>query len=273
MALPSFLFFIIFSASFVSGYLFEASEAFTRRTDREQRSSISDEGNRECQEGSPPGDPRGHGVNYSGRMNVTITGRTCQFWNTSEPHDHDYTDLGGHNYCRNPDGDNRGAWCYTTDPNRLRESCFVPRCEATHDCQEELDGGPLGEGYSGDVNVTITGIPCKAWNDTYFKGLAGEQNHCRSPNKNLYSGVFCYTTDPNVRWEICDVPVCKQSVTYDCQDGDPLGVTYRGTMNVTVSGKTCQSWSATEPHSHGFRLGDHNHCRNPLGNRRPGGIW
>ena len=218
MALPSFLFFIIFSASFVSGYLFEASEAFTRRTDREQRSSISDEGNRECQEGSPPG------VSYSGRMNVTLSGRTCQVWSTSEPHEHDYTDLGEHNYCRNPDGDHRGAWCHTTDPYRLREPCFVPRCEATHDCQEELDGGPLGAGYSGDVNVTITGIPCKAWNNTSFKGLAGEQNHCRSPNINLYSGVFCYTTDPNVRWEICDVPVCKQSVTYDCQDGDPLGV-------------------------------------------------
>ena len=54
MALPSFLFFIIFSASFVSGSLLEASEAFTRRTDREERSVISEEGNRECQEGSPP---------------------------------------------------------------------------------------------------------------------------------------------------------------------------------------------------------------------------
>ena len=113
MALPSFLFFIIFSASFVSGSLLEASEAFTRRTDREERSVISDEGNRECQEGSPPG------VNYSGRMNVTLSGRTCQVWSTSEPHEHDFTDLGEHNYCRNPDGDNRGAWCHTTDPNKL----------------------------------------------------------------------------------------------------------------------------------------------------------
>lgn len=32
------------------------------------------------------------------------------------------------NYCRNPDGDRIGPWCYTTDPERRYESCHIPQC-------------------------------------------------------------------------------------------------------------------------------------------------
>ena len=31
------------------------------------------------------------------------------------------------NYCRNPDGSER-PWCYTTDPQMVREFCDLPRC-------------------------------------------------------------------------------------------------------------------------------------------------
>ena len=49
-----------------------------------------------------------------------------------------------------------------------------------------------------------------------------------------------------------------------CQEGDPLGANYQGSVNVTTSGRTCQAWSAQEPHDHDFAdLGEHNHCRNP----------
>lgn len=33
------------------------------------------------------------------------------------------------NYCRNPDGDRIGPWCYTTDPERRYESCNIPQCK------------------------------------------------------------------------------------------------------------------------------------------------
>lgn len=33
------------------------------------------------------------------------------------------------NYCRNPDNDEKGPWCYTTDPNQRFDYCSIPQCE------------------------------------------------------------------------------------------------------------------------------------------------
>ncbi|CAH1777807.1 unnamed protein product, partial [Owenia fusiformis] len=33
------------------------------------------------------------------------------------------------NYCRNPDGDNGGPWCYTSDPNIRWEYCELEMCD------------------------------------------------------------------------------------------------------------------------------------------------
>ena len=88
--------------------------AQTRIKSRQHR-SLSSQGNPECQEGIPLGGT------YSGRVNVTASGRTCQVWAAREPSEHDYTDyteVGEHNHCRNPDGDLGGVWCYTTDPEK-----------------------------------------------------------------------------------------------------------------------------------------------------------
>ena len=32
------------------------------------------------------------------------------------------------NYCRNPDSDAGGPWCYTTDPGTRYDFCDVPFC-------------------------------------------------------------------------------------------------------------------------------------------------
>lgn len=32
------------------------------------------------------------------------------------------------NFCRNPDGDPRGPWCYTTDPAVRFQSCGIKSC-------------------------------------------------------------------------------------------------------------------------------------------------
>ena len=58
------------------------------------------------------------------------------------------------------------------------------------------------------------------------------------------------------------VPLPKYST---CGTKSKKFVDYIGPMNVTISGKTCQSWSATEPHEHEFIDLEMNYCRNPDG--------
>ncbi len=74
---------------------------------------------------------------YRGDISTTVGGYTCQNWESQTPHRHsrtaaNYPDkgLGAHNYCRNPDGEPGGAWCYTTDPVKRWGYCDVPSCTA-----------------------------------------------------------------------------------------------------------------------------------------------
>jgi len=79
--------------------------------------------------------PTPDGSQYIGHKSVTVSGKQCQAWASQYPHEHGYslfvvfpdssiTDAG--NYCRN---NNFGRpWCYTVDPNTLKEECEVPNC-------------------------------------------------------------------------------------------------------------------------------------------------
>ena len=74
------------------------------------------------------------GVDYEGEISVTKNGRTCQNWSTSDPHipnwtvTEEFTKVNNHNFCRNPEVDSGGVWCYTMDPNVRWEYCDVPHC-------------------------------------------------------------------------------------------------------------------------------------------------
>ena len=125
----------------------------------------------------------------------------------------------GHNHCRNPDGDSGGVWCITNHPDIPWEYCPVPICWATlyNECQE--GGFAPGKDFSGRTNVTASGLTCQHWaasephvpkyTDVGKVGdtEAGEHNHCRNPSESP-RGVWCYTTDPDVRLERCSVPIC-----------------------------------------------------------------
>jgi len=61
----------------------------------------------------------------------------CQAWKLQSPHSHvnnkdhlfpegDVEDAS--NYCRNPDNEVGGLWCYTTDPATRWEYCNVSLC-------------------------------------------------------------------------------------------------------------------------------------------------
>ena len=79
------------------------------------------------------------GTEYIGTLSRTAGGRTCQSWSSDSPHriwsevraDALYPDgsrAAARNYCRNPDSDSRGPWCFTTDPDTEAAYCDVPLC-------------------------------------------------------------------------------------------------------------------------------------------------
>ena len=77
------------------------------------------------------------GVEYAGTLSLTLSGTTCQRWDSQTPHSHSYTYAhrfpensvsDASNYCRNPSNDPRGPWCLTLDPNVHKEYCRVLFC-------------------------------------------------------------------------------------------------------------------------------------------------
>uniref|UniRef100_A0A8C3DNU8 Uncharacterized protein n=1 Tax=Corvus moneduloides TaxID=1196302 RepID=A0A8C3DNU8_CORMO len=79
---------------------------------------------------------RGIGTDYRGTEAKTQRGIPCQKWAEKIPHKPNYTpekhpNAGlEENYCRNPDGDESGPWCYTTDPATRFDYCAIP--ESAH---------------------------------------------------------------------------------------------------------------------------------------------
>merc|ERR1711931_4878 len=83
----------------------------------------------------------GIGMNYSGPLRTTKSGRTCQRWAKKRPHAHSYAKYAdrypegsaaaSENYCRNPAKNFDGVWCYTTDKKKRWELCDVQKCKDT----------------------------------------------------------------------------------------------------------------------------------------------
>ena len=71
-------------------------------------------------------------------------------------------------------------------------------------------GKPLGGDYKGKANKTVNGRNCQKWSlqkpHGHVFGGQGDHNYCRNPDGE--PGVWCYTTDPEKRWELCHVPEC-----------------------------------------------------------------
>ena len=116
-----------------------------------------------------------------------------------------------HNFCRNPEGDSKGPWCYTTDPTVKWDYCHIPDCDT---CEILNSAGsqciPPGKGlykmnktsldilkisrkgydgtrYKGTINITKSGHACQNW----LKKSPHE------PNQNKVQGLidekYCYT--------------------------------------------------------------------------------
>lgn len=68
--------------------------------------------------------------------------------------------------------------------------------------------------YRGSVTTTVGGKTCQKWTeksphdhsytpDNYPDFGLGDHNYCRNPSESS-GGIWCYTTDPDTRWEYCN---------------------------------------------------------------------
>ncbi|XP_071952274.1 uncharacterized protein [Antedon mediterranea] len=260
-----------------------------------------------------------NGADYRGSVSTTNSGHTCQKWTSQTPHGHSRTPeaypntgLGNHNFCRNPDEDIL-PWCYTTDPNERWEFCDATVGPASENCEirtteqatREVPTQPIpecyesenGADYRGSVSTTNSGHTCQQWTsqsphghsrtpEAYPNTGLGDHNFCRNPDEDIHP--WCYTTDPNERWEFCDdtvgpasencetgitKPATTQEVTTkevptqevptqevptqevptrpipECYE-NTFGIDYRGSVSTTNTGKTCQKWTSQTPHEH-----------------------
>ncbi|XP_056021994.1 putative apolipoprotein(a)-like protein 2 [Ostrea edulis] len=114
-------------------------------------------------------------------------------------------------------GSSRGYACAVgTVPERVNQTtCLAnghwetPRCQV---CIEASD--PTGATYWGTKNVTKTGKTCQRWNSQSPQQHDFPnnpichfiENYCRNPDS--HTMPWCYTMDPDIRWEECSIPTC-----------------------------------------------------------------
>lgn len=232
----------------------------------------------------------GTGESYRGRRSVTVDGIMCQAWASNSPHEHKFMsrrfrkkDL-RENYCRNPDNSTVGPWCFTTDPrlHMRHQECGIPQCSQV-ECMT-----CNGENYRGPMDHTESGKECQRWDleephhHLYHpkrypdKGL--DDNYCRNPDGR--HRPWCFTTDPLMPWDYCHIKACdsppmkSSEDTTECSRG--RGESYRGSVDVTPTGLSCQRWDSQYPHNHSFIPQAYpckdlreNYCRNPDGQEFP----
>lgn len=66
--------------------------------------------------------------------------------------------------------------------------------------------------YFGSVRQTEDGIPCQKWADQTphshsYTFISDQENFCRNAGAGEKK-PWCYTTNPDKRWDYCDIPFC-----------------------------------------------------------------
>ncbi|XP_039257880.2 uncharacterized protein LOC120334435 isoform X1 [Styela clava] len=86
-----------------------------------------------------------NGLNYRGKLSLTKTGTICQPWTTDENLRFKLGELGigVHNYCRNPDNDEKGLWCFVGG-EQFVEYCNATRCPDSVKKLLSLNAGDIG---------------------------------------------------------------------------------------------------------------------------------
>ena len=103
--------------------------------------------------------------------------------------------------------------------NSYQRRTTVSSCDArfSETCLEDLESTP----YSGSISVTNHEFVCQHWeshyphfhnfdkNDYFPKdgSVNSASNYCRDPLE--IGRPWCYTTNPNVKWDYCTFSICK----------------------------------------------------------------
>ena len=92
--------------------------------------------------------------------------------------------------------------------------CIKQNCFSSVKSLKNIDclTSPNGKLYAGPLNVTRNGNECQRWDsqspNEHKYGGTGDHNFCRNPSQG--DTVWCYTTNPDKRWEYCDVRPCGE---------------------------------------------------------------
>ncbi|KAM8940332.1 prothrombin [Pelodytes ibericus] len=83
------------------------------------------------------------GMGYEGNLAVTISGLPCLRWDSPVAKQNERKEfipevILKENYCRNPDGDGEGVWCYVNHPNITYQYCQLDYCDSPID-EEQID--------------------------------------------------------------------------------------------------------------------------------------
>ncbi|EZA48990.1 Hepatocyte growth factor-like protein, partial [Ooceraea biroi] len=152
----------------------------------------------------------------------------------------------------------------------------------------------LGAEYRGFAVTTVGGFRCQSWSaeqplhkinvdisDSDFpeKSMKLAKNYCRNPTRDP-RGPWCYTLEPTVTDDECDVPLCNSG---DCIITGP-GAEYGGSRSFSSSKRKCKSWNKrykfgnsksikfhNKHFPEGSRAKANNFCRNP--DDSIGGPW
>ena len=163
---------------------------------------------------------------------TTRGGYTCQRWDANWPHQPKYRPgLATHNKCANPEGADTPPWCYTTDVSKRWDYCVdVEECSCDWKC---INGN--GALYNGTLATTISGRQCQRWDAVTphkpkYRPAWTNHNYCRNPNGIAGGGPFCYTADPNKRFEFCFIPQCATTGEHPCQSVSTTTTTTKITL-------------------------------------------
>ncbi|XP_027205608.2 tyrosine-protein kinase transmembrane receptor Ror2-like [Dermatophagoides pteronyssinus] len=118
--------------------------------------------------------------------------------------------------------------------------------KATIDCIEGR-----GRFYQGTINITKHGLPCQRWDSQtphahnrppfVFEEIWNSENYCRNAGGEEPL-PWCYTADPYVRWQHCDITPCERNNTNNNDDYHGDGSTIITINNSNLSFRTFASY-------------------------------